>query len=234
MQNLCIKIVLAIVQMTPAQSNGDSYEMSSLNTEHLPDISEGWVIVRIRQKHNIFLSHSGAQKDFVEQLCVDLERATLHPFFDKRSNCLPKGEEFAHRILTAATECEVAVIVITDEYFYRTKWPMLELVAVVEAPGCKILPLFYGLTCNEFKKQKRRDRWFRKWNEWAQLDSRIDVDTWKRALRKLDGLNGMEFKKALGEVSYRKEAVDEMCKMMQLSSQYEVRTASSLIPIFRM
>ena len=37
----------------------------------------------LEPKHKVFLSHSGAQKDFVEQLCVDLQRLDRYPFIDK-------------------------------------------------------------------------------------------------------------------------------------------------------
>lgn len=47
-------------------------------------LASDWVTVVVdRQPHNIFLSHSGAQKNFVEQLCEDLQRAKQSPFFDK-------------------------------------------------------------------------------------------------------------------------------------------------------
>lgn len=129
------------------------------------DITD-YVWVRSKKTvHNVFLSHSGAQKNFVDQLCVDLVRVGQTPFFDKRS--LSKGEEFAQQIITAAQECEVAIVVISEEYFSRSKWPMLELAAITQAPSKpRILPLFLGLSCKEFKKSKRRERWFRIWEEW--------------------------------------------------------------------
>lgn len=124
-------------------------------------LEEDWVRVQARATLNIFLSHSGAQKDFVEQLREDLERAGQSPFFDKRTNSLPKGEEFAGRIFTAAEECDLAIVVVSEEYFTRTKWPMQELVALSRAPGCKkILPLFFGISCKEFKNPERRRHWY--------------------------------------------------------------------------
>ena len=175
------------------------------------------------RRHNIFLSHSGSQKDFVEQLCEDLERAKQSPFFDKRPHSLPKGEEFAPLIFTAAQECELAVVVLSEEYFTRSKWPMLELVRIVQSPGCSILPLFYRLSCKEFKKPKRRERWFQVWDEWSKSDDRISLDVWKNSLRELEGRNGMEYVKAIGEVSYRKDIVATICGLMQRRSQEEVR-----------
>ena len=81
----------------------------------------------LEAKHKVFLSHSGVQKDFVEQLCVDLERCDIYPFFDKRQRSLPIGEEFPNLIFEAIGQCEVGVLVFLEEFFCETKWPMLEL-----------------------------------------------------------------------------------------------------------
>lgn len=161
----------------------------------------------LEAKHTIFLSHSGAQKDFVEQLCEDLERAKLSPFFDKRPESLPKGEVFARYIFRAAQQCELAIVVLSEEYFSRGKWPMLELSALVKSKKCKILPLFYKLSSKEFSDTERRERWYRKWDEWAQADPRIRIEDWKSAVRELDGRNGLEYPEALGEVYYRRDIV---------------------------
>ena len=76
----------------------------------------------LKSKHKIFLSHSGAQKDFVEYLCGELEKHHHFPFFDKRSSSLPKGDRFPELILKAAQECQMAIVVISEEYFLL-KWP---------------------------------------------------------------------------------------------------------------
>lgn len=197
----------------------------------LPDsIIADWVIISTRRRHNIFLSHSGAQKNFAEQLCVDLERANQSPFFDRRPSCLPRGEEFAQRILTAAQECELAVVVISEEYFSRSKWPLLELAAIVQAPSRpKILPLFLGLSCKEFKRPKRRERWFHAWEEWSKSDDRVCVDVWKEALRVIEGRTGMEYVKALGEVPYRREIVATVCDMVE--DEVEHRISHGYVPM---
>jgi hypothetical protein len=121
------------------------------------------------------------QKDFVDQLCVNLERAKRTSFFDRRS--LLKGEEFGQWLLTAAQECVVAVVVVSEQYFSRSKWPMLELAIIVQAPSRpRILPLFL-LFCKEFKKLKRRQRWFALWEEWAKADPYVHSSAWKEARR---------------------------------------------------
>ena len=158
-------------------------------------------------------------KSFVEQLCEDLERAKQSPFFDKRPHSLPTGEEFAPLICTAAQECELAVVVPSQEYFTRSTWPMMELVKIVRAPGCSILPLFYRLSCKEFKNSKRRERWFRVWDGWSKSDNRISLDVWKDALRALEGRNGMEYVKPIGEVSSRMDIKATLSDMMQRRSQ---------------
>ena len=49
----------------------------------------------LKAKHKVFLSHSGSQKAFVEHLCVQLEGCYRFPFFDKRRESLPIGENFS-------------------------------------------------------------------------------------------------------------------------------------------
>ncbi|KAG0605641.1 hypothetical protein M758_9G076000 [Ceratodon purpureus] len=149
-------------------------------------------------KHKIFLSHSGAQKYFVENLCKDLEDHHRFPFFDIRESSLPKGERFPEHIFEAAQQCNLAVVVVSEEYF-TSKWPMIELVEFVRAksgrnPNLKILPLFMGLSHSEFSDQTRQEGWFRKWAELAEEDrSRINVAEWKEALKEVKAFNGMQF-----------------------------------------
>jgi hypothetical protein len=141
----------------------------------------------MKSTETIFLSHSGAQKNFVEQLCEDLKHAKMSAFFDKRPESLPKGEVFAPLIFEAAEQCELAVVVVSDEYFSRSKWPMLELCAFVKSSKCKvILPLFFGLSFKDFGNLERRERWFETWHAWAQADARIREEDWKNALKELD------------------------------------------------
>ncbi|KAG0562692.1 hypothetical protein KC19_9G165100 [Ceratodon purpureus] len=204
---------------------------------HVEESETDWDTVQLKSKHTMFLSHSGAQKGFVEQLCEDLERAKQVPFFDKRPDSLPKGEKFAQLIFQAARQCPLAIVVVSEEYFTRSKWPMLELGAFVQTGNCTILPLFLGITCKEFGDVKRREGWFRRWSEWAQEDPRIHVDVWKEALRDLDGRNGLEFSEALGEVAYRKEVVATACtilaKNVQLRDQRLPEMVSDLLDMLR-
>ncbi|KAG0576588.1 hypothetical protein KC19_5G091900 [Ceratodon purpureus] len=173
-------------------------------------------------KHKIFLSHSGAQKYFVENLCKALEDHHRFPFLDIRPRCLPKGERFPQHIFEAAQQCRLAVVVVSEEYF-TSKWPMIELVEFVRArksgrnPNLKILPLFLGLTVSEFGDQKRQEGWFRKWTEWAENDPsiRINVAEYKEALKEVKAFNGMKFHQDMRELaSFELDAVRMICKMV--------------------
>ena len=168
-------------------------------------------------KHEIFLSHSGAQKDFVDQLCVDLERVSYIPFFDRRHASLEKGATFPDRIFDAIRKCRLFVVVLSEDFFTKTKWPMMELAAAVAAqsenPNLKLLPLFFKISVPEFKAEERRAEWFKCWTDWASETSRIDVTKWKEALKVVEVWNGIPFPAGMGEVEYRKLIVETVCRI---------------------
>ncbi|KAG0567550.1 hypothetical protein KC19_7G142400 [Ceratodon purpureus] len=184
---------------------------------------------RSQPKHKIFLSHSGAQKYFVENLCKALEDHHRFPFLDIRPRCLPKGERFPQHIFEAAQQCSLAVVVVSEEYF-SSKWPMIELVEFVRAqksglnPNLKILPLFKALLVSEFSDQTRQEGWFRKWAEWAEEDPfmRINVAEYKEALKEVKAFNGMQFHQDMRELaSYQKMC--EQISTIQPSGRHKVR-----------
>ena len=114
-----------------------------------------------------------------------------------REDSLPLGEKFADIIFQASKQCQLAIVVVSDNFF-MSKWPMLELASFVEAkngvnPEMKILPLFYGLTVAQFKDPERRRVWFEKWERFKESDERLDISSWKDALRVLGGQNGVVF-----------------------------------------
>ena len=166
-------------------------------------------------KHKVFLSHSGAQKDFVDQLCVDLERVSYIPFFDIRHASLEKGAPFADRIFDAIRECRLFVVVLSEDFFTKTKWPMMELAAAVAVhsrnPNLTILPLFFKISVPEFKAEENRSKWFKCWEGWAS--ERIDVTKWKEALKVVGKLNGISLPVNMGEVEYRKLIVETVCRI---------------------
>lgn len=172
----------------------------------------------LQPKHKVFLCHSGAQKSFVEQLCVDLENAGYSPFFDRRPESLPKGEKFPELIFEAAKKCLVAVLVLSKEFFI-SKWPMLELVAFVKAkksvnPNLKILPLFYSLQFEDFKDQQIRKDVISLAESLAAVDGRINPQEWRDSIDVLESTNGEDYTNFGGsEVAYRREIVASICKM---------------------
>jgi hypothetical protein len=151
----------------------------------------------LETKHKVFLSHSGKDKAFVSYLDHRLRSVHHYPFFDVREDSLPLGDKFADIIFQACKQCRLAIVVVSDNYF-MSKWPMLELASFVEAKNVvnlemKILPLFYRLTVAEFKEPKRQRVWFEKWKMFKESDKRVDILSWKNAMRVLGGYNGIEF-----------------------------------------
>ena len=175
--------------------------------------------------HKIFLSHSGAQKNFVEQLCKELESRHRFPFFDKRPSSLPKGEMFPNLIKAAVAQCEMMVVVVSEEYF-TSKWPMIELNGFVQASKGKdnlkkILPLFYGLNVEEFCDSDRQEKWFRKWEEMAKADDRIKVDEWKESLKGLPPFKGVVYDQHKGVFAYQEEIVSRICEAIPPDIPYD-------------
>ncbi|KAG0556527.1 hypothetical protein KC19_11G060000 [Ceratodon purpureus] len=174
--------------------------------------------VPLHSKHKIFLSHSGVQKDFVEQLCVDLERWDRYPFFDKRPDSLPIGENFPHHIFAAIKQCQVGIVILSEDFFTRSKWPMIELVAMVKEArtrglSFKIIPVFLSISLDEFRNPTKRKEWISCWQELAMKDKRVNVEEWEEALRYLQPINSMVYD-GLGEVKFRRAIVEEICKVV--------------------
>ena len=111
-------------------------------------------------------------------------------------------------------------LVLSEEFFTLSMWPMLELVAFMEArekrnPELQILPLYYGLSVSEFKDETRQARWFRKWEEWIVPGPHpIDIMLWKKALKALYPIIGLEYAKINNEVKYRDQVVAVVCKLV--------------------
>ncbi|KAG0586282.1 hypothetical protein KC19_2G078700 [Ceratodon purpureus] len=165
-------------------------------------------------KHDIFLSHSGQEKPFVEQLYHDLRRVNQRAFFDQDSNCLAKAEKFAREIIDAAGRCRVGVVVVS-EGFLTSKWPMLELSRFVEC-GVKVFPLFFKLSPSDLKGNEVETKWKQ---SWRQLVERGEVkeevlESWSKAVKELRSSNGLEYGKfANSEYKYRCAVVEEICKL---------------------
>ncbi|KAG0606186.1 hypothetical protein M758_9G120800 [Ceratodon purpureus] len=174
-------------------------------------------------KGKIFLSHSGAQKPFVEQLCKELERHNRYPFFDQRDDSLPKGKKFAPLIFDAAKECKVAVVVLSREYLTST-WPMLELVEFVRAKrsenkSLELLPLFYKASVADLSEESIKNEWRPRWMDLVRPSrdrDRDDIaDEWAAAVRELRRVNGLTVEQlGKSEARYREEIVKHITKLV--------------------
>ena len=162
----------------------------------------------------IFLSHSGAQAGFAEQLCVELKRCDRHPFFDKDRDSLPVGENFPNLIFKAIQQCQVGVLILSEEYFTRTKWPMLEFAAMAKRHGedFQIMPVYFGISLAECRNPVTHKRWLKIWQRWAQDDRRIHLEEWKKALRLLRPTTSLIYTEGSSEVKFREDIVNAVCR----------------------
>lgn len=165
--------------------------------------------------HSVFLSHSGFQKAFTERLCLQLESIGYVPFFDIRHHSLPKCERFLPRLLDAAQKCQLAVVVLSEEYVC-SPWPMRELSIFVErskqhGSELKILPLFFELSLKDLVHKENLSKWRTRWEDLA--DEGVDVEKFGEALKELSSWDGLEFKgKNLGEADYLKDIISSICQ----------------------
>ncbi|KAG0554037.1 hypothetical protein KC19_12G058600 [Ceratodon purpureus] len=211
------------VEKGDSTSNAVNCELSgdNLNNDNCDDSD-----YILETKHKIFLSHSGAQKDFVDQLCVDLERRDRYPFFDKRRDSLPIGEKFPKMIFDAIEQCRVGVVVLSKEFFTRSKWPMLELNAMVkefekDSSRISIIPIFYLISLEEFKDIDIQNQWTVQWEKWSEEDIRVNVEEWKNALKVLASINSLVSKRGCGDVQFREEIVMEVCGVVTPQTRWD-------------
>ena len=156
---------------------------------------------------------------------MDLERHHRFAFYDKRCKSLPKGEEFLALIKSAVKQCEMMVVVVSEEYF-TSKWPMVELHTFMETSKrnskMKILPLFFGLSRNEFNDLSRQQEWFKVWDTMSKADTQIKVDDWKGALELLSSRIPMDYNRgSRGVVAFRKKVVSEICSAIPADIRHE-------------
>ncbi|XP_057845458.1 uncharacterized protein LOC131054851 isoform X2 [Cryptomeria japonica] len=155
---------------------------------------------------DVFLSHSGKQKNFIRQLYRDLTNQGVSCFFDQDRESLPVGEDFPSRIFEAAKTCKVAVLLLSMD-FLESKWPMQELAAFVETKkktnlDLKILPLFFQISPDALKNITADDE------KWKQLEkSEVNRAEWHQALSAIRPINGLNFIEGDDEVKFRDEIV---------------------------
>jgi hypothetical protein len=119
-------------------------------------------------KHVVFVSHSGAQKSFTEQLYSNLIQHDIYSFFDTHRDSLPIGSNFPSLIFEAIQKCEVGILILSLEFFNRSKWPIMELSAMVkemEKPNSsiKIIPVYYNILPSNVFNQENLTQWKMLW-----------------------------------------------------------------------
>lgn len=187
-------------------------------------------IVQWEPKHTIFLSHSGKQKEFTRILFNALKHAQYSPFFDASDESLPKGERWFKTMMDAAKQCRVAIVVLSDDFFLNSKWPMMELNEFAKAQettnsNLKVLPLYVGITFEQFNKSKLR--WLEKWKEWRESDKRIDLDDWAKALSVIKSNNSMTYNTEGWEI-FIKKVVEAICKLVEPNVKFNVPDNQSI------
>ncbi|KAG0588944.1 hypothetical protein KC19_2G280600 [Ceratodon purpureus] len=205
--------------MEQQQNNAST---SSSNSNRINGSMDDGKDVALQPKHKVFLSHSGFQKGFVEHLCGELEGCYRFPFFDKRRESLPVGEDFSRHIFDAIRQCDVGVVILSDE-FITSKWPMMELVAMHERvldemekgkSNFKVIPVFLRTSPKDLDDYDKCNEWFSCWQKLAKDNpKRVQIEKWGVALKYLRKLNGVVYER-FGEVKLVKEIVDEICKVV--------------------
>lgn len=104
---------------------------------------------------------------------------------------------------------------MSEEYFSRSKWPMIELASLVKRkthdPGFIIMPVFLGMTCAQFREKENHVRWLKQWQCWAEEDNRIIVEDWQATLKVIGHSNGISLDRG-DEVRCRQEIVEAVCE----------------------
>ena len=204
------------------------------DTGNLDDGEDG----ELQPKHKVFLSHSSAQKPFVEHLCEKLEECYRFPFFDKRRDSLPIGDDFSQLIFDAIRQCYIGVVILSEDFF-TSKWPMMELVAMHDhvlddarkgKSTFRIFPVFLYTSIKDLDDSIIRNRWLSCWKNFAlENPKRVEVDKCEAALNYLRLTNGLVYdrqgeakfkkfekfkklKKCKKFKNFEKEIVDEICK----------------------
>lgn len=159
------------------------------------------------------------------QLCVDIQRHDRYPFFDKHRDSLSVGCHFPDLIFKAINQCQVAVVVLSEEFFSRSKWPMLELATLVKRktqdPKLVIMPIFLGMTHSQCCQKINHTRWLRVWQGWAKVDSRINLEEWFAAWKVFGYTNGISLNDEMDEVKCRQEIVEAICKEVPPKTKWD-------------
>lgn len=99
-----------------------------------------------------FISHATENKiEYVDDLVEEIKSLGISVFYD--SNTISWGDDLKERINKGLQTCELAVIVISPEYFGR-KWTEYEIKTLLERQHKEqnklILPLLYRVSKEDF------------------------------------------------------------------------------------
>ena len=128
--------------------------------------------------------------------------------------------------MQTAMQCVVAMVVLSDDYL-MPKWPMLELLAFVDAkrtcnPKLRLLPLFFKLDMCDLKNITAIQRWMAKWQKLASKDARFDPHKYEDALRVLIKSNGVRFSSyGESEFRYREAIVKDVYRLSRPYVKYD-------------
>jgi hypothetical protein len=100
--------------------------------------------------YDVFISHTGAQKDFANSLYNKINWLTLRPFYDSYSL---RGKLDNDKIMdNAAKNARVVVLLLSPE-FVKKKWPLRELLIALDTG--RYLPVWIGDSFDELKDELR-------------------------------------------------------------------------------
>jgi hypothetical protein len=154
------------------------------------------------------------------QLNEDFKACDRYPFFDMEDYSLPIGEVFPPHIFEAIQQCVVGVVVLSEEFFTCSHWPMTELVEMVKFKK-KIVPIFLGVSPKDLKQKDTLACWISQWEAWKKFNNRLDIGEWKEALKELKRVSGLVYKHGEGIIKFRRDIVKAINKIVPAWSRWD-------------
>ncbi|KAG6679503.1 hypothetical protein I3842_14G134700 [Carya illinoinensis] len=145
-----------------------------------------------RLTHDVFLSFRGedTRTSFTDHLYEGLKQRGIRVFRDDKS--LKKGKCISQELLQAIQESQYAIVIFSANYA-SSKWCLRELAEIVEWKEKKnltIFPIFYHVDPSCVRNQKGTfEKAFAAHETNPNIDSK-EIDTWRKACRKVGNLVG--------------------------------------------
>lgn len=178
-------------------------------------------------KYKVFLNFCGddTRDGFANSLYCFLENAGISVFIDDKA--LPQGETFDTELLQAIDDCKLYITIFSRNYASK-HWCLRELVRIVdntygpEEDGNKkvILPIFYDVIPDDVKLKTNLYK-----GAISELEQKMenqkrkfgteDVEKWKQALQKVDGIQGWERRKYKGDGRLSNSVVEAVIKRLE-------------------